>query len=199
MAKRSCEGREDPTLRIYFAGKVDNYREGILGPRIMSEEEPIVIDQTLGKFIYVGPNAISCDHGCFHRDESTHGMLPSKHGCEAGFIGNENYKDLKPRYVVERCLAQIISADLFYAWINSHDCFGTLAEIGFASAHGVPIILEIKETFVEDLWFITKLPFVQVFYSDHPMGEEASKLIKERTTNSLQEKLLVISGKKTIQ
>ena len=46
-------------------------------------------------------------------------------------------KNAKHRQIVhDRCLSQIEKADIFFAWIDTMDCYGTLAEIGYAKAKG---------------------------------------------------------------
>lgn len=61
----------------------------------------------------VGPS-LSCKHSCaLHRQ----------------FMGNN-----EPLDTLNSCLSDINNADIVFAWINSTDCFGTLAEIGFAHA-----------------------------------------------------------------
>lgn len=133
---------------------------------------------------YGGPFAISDDHGCFHLPDSRHGCGPSW-GCAGDFIdeaGNTVEVDdegLAGFDVVERCLRQIRGCDAVHAYIDSLDCFGTFAEIGYAAACGKPIYLVIDpklkpaERFpTEDdprryekfeLWFVASLATQWVF------------------------------------
>lgn len=156
-------------LRVYFAGKVakgfEDWRAAIfLNERIMSQniiEMPVFggCSVSVGTVIYGGPTALSCDHGCWHssdhgivnsfdsnRDLADHNFLihtgrawPEEllnHGsCPDGVNG------ISKREATERCMYQIRSADAMYVYIDSLDCYGTLTEIGYAYAMGIPIHL----------------------------------------------------------
>lgn len=73
---------------------------------------------------YTGPYFMSCDHGCYH-GPSTHAMAGVGCGYDDGW---------ERKYIVSACEMWIDYADIIFAWINSKDCFGTLAEIGYAHA-----------------------------------------------------------------
>jgi len=123
--------------RIYFAGKVDKngWRDKALGHRSMSRGEFCHCNI----FIYAGPFAVGCDHGCFHRN-ARHGSLEA---CCTGFIGDEQVgpETMPPHKVVERCLDQVKSSDLVVAYVDRDDCPGTMLELGFAIALKKPILL----------------------------------------------------------
>ena len=125
------------------------------------------IELSAGSVIYWGPSALSCDHGCWHH--SDHGIVnpadKSMHWSSAyqrfhyQREGNPQYFTLNSRgeggcpdghrednglsrmQAVERCKFQIMQAEALYAYIDSSDCYGTLVEIGFANAMGIPIHL----------------------------------------------------------
>jgi hypothetical protein len=192
------------TPRIYFAGKVEKngYRDALLGSRSMSEGRRTT--ELLGhKIDYIGPFAVSCDHGCFHDDTShgyglNNGRPPRKcnackkpdndehvsecddpncglsDDCECcGTIGDEkyDYTSISAPYVVRRCLGQIYMADIVYAWVDSLDCYGTLMEIGFASALGKQVYVEVSAKLdgSNELWFMRYLPNASVHYADSPL------------------------------
>ena len=156
-------------LRVYFAGKVSrgfkDWRAAIFSDeRIMSQnaiEMPVFDGHpvSVGTVIYGGPTALSCDHGCWHS---------SDHGIVNPFDGDQNLADddflihtgrawpdellaggscpdgvngISKKEATERCMYQIRSADAMYVYIDSPDCYGTLTEIGYAYAMGIPIHL----------------------------------------------------------
>lgn len=158
-------------LRVYFAGKVrpgnEDWRSQLfLDDRVMSQEiceKEITIywqkHHVCGTVMYGGPSALSCDHGCWHR--TAHGIVNPCDN-EKDFTWNgatvhtgrewvevltepascpEGTNGLSKKQAAERCMYQIHQADAVYAFIDSSDCHGTLAEIGFAYAVGIPIHL----------------------------------------------------------
>ncbi len=78
-------------------------------------------------------------------------------------------ENAKHRQIVhDRCLSQIEKSDIVFAWINKMDCYGTLAEIGYAKAKGKTIWIGIDEklekpdddhyyTDSDQLWFVKKM------------------------------------------
>lgn len=78
-----------------------------------------------GRFIYVGPFSISDDHGC------AHGSPHMAFGCGDEFFGE---KTRYRRELIEECQDRIFRCDIFAAYIDRDDCFGTLVEIGMAKA-----------------------------------------------------------------
>jgi hypothetical protein len=165
-------------IRVYFAGKVrkgdKDYRTALFqDDRAMSSligTEMQLFHQgnrevSVGRVIYWGPSAISCDHGCWHAAD--HGIvnLFNKIKTWQGFNehfhyqreGNPGYfvydstgyrgscpngrNGLSRTQAVERCKFQIMQAEALYAYIDSSNCHGTLVEIGFANAVGIPVHL----------------------------------------------------------
>lgn len=58
----------------------------------------------------------------------------------------------------KRALSQIRRCDIFFAWINSHDAFGTFAEIGFAHSLGKEIYIGYdKSVDHKDMWFLSEM------------------------------------------
>lgn len=119
-----------------------------------------------GTVIYAGPSALSCDHGCWHNKKyelgANHGIVnpwgprkdlsfpdggsihvgrewlsyfQQKTDCPNGSNG------LSKAQAVERCLHQIRMCDALYAYIDELDCYGTISEIGYAYALGIPIYI----------------------------------------------------------
>jgi hypothetical protein len=179
---------------VYFAGKVDSYRSKLFKTnRVMSEPvETEVQTRSGGRVLYGGPNALSCDHQCWH--SKPHGLVdpngehPKSHNwgwedtlmtpCPGSGTG------VKPAFAVERCLDQIRDCHAVHAYIDSTDCIGTLSELGFASALKKPIYLVFDSTLIaavpylddfshpeswkrdrDEFWFVKRLPgVVSVLY-----------------------------------
>lgn len=152
-------------LRVYFAGKVrkndEDWRVSLfLNGRIMSEppcNEEINIyasgDLPAGTVFYAGPSSMSCDHGCWHGtdhgivnyfdndQELQHVHVGRAYPDELAECCPDGDNGLSRKQAVERCMYQIRTAEAVYAFIDSADCHGTLTEIGYAYAVGVPIHL----------------------------------------------------------
>lgn len=180
---------------IYFAGSVSaggGYREILFHGRVMSEEYHFVatMKNTTLNIVYGGPTAIGCDHGCYH-GAATHG---SGEGCSCSDSPGNIMSSLGRNFLVNRCLDQIRTSDGVFAYIQSLDCFGTLAEIGYASAYKKPIQIIIDEALrplIEvqsisnissdvdiyndprnELWFVLNLPGVRWRYGLVPDFDE---------------------------
>jgi len=162
------------TKTIYFAGKVkkNGYRQKLFEPRVMSNGHR-EYEVNGGKLIYGGPFALSCDHGCFHIGNG-HGLLPVDWD-ETGSIEDTspefshmfpfgNYTEgFSPEDAVSQCINQIQNADAVHAYIETISCYGTLAELGYASAFRKPIYIYYKENaqnWDKHFWFIFNLPGV---------------------------------------
>jgi nucleoside 2-deoxyribosyltransferase len=159
---------------VYFAGKVkkDGYRQKLLkSPRVMSfGHQEYQVEG--GILIYGGPFALSCDHGCFH-SKNGHGLLPVDWG-EVGYIedivpgicsmyDSRNTEGFSHQSAVLQCINQIQNADAVHAYIETVSCYGTLAELGYASAFRKPIYIYYKENaqnWDKHFWFIFNLPGV---------------------------------------
>lgn len=100
-----------------------------------------------------GPFFISCDHGCYHGD--------GKHG--VGAVNSDEWPGCLGRYfskdeVLEICKKQIESAEIVFAYIDGYDCYGTLAEIGYAHALGKDIVIAFNsEELKKEMWFADKM------------------------------------------
>lgn len=109
----------------------------------------------LGKFSYVGPYPIGCDHGCFH-GQNTHGSL-TNWNYEDGHYHQFVTENLKHRdQIVSLCLDAIKRADIIFAWVDSLSAYGTIAEIGYAKALGKEVFIAGPESY-DDLWFIYRM------------------------------------------
>lgn len=140
---------------IYMAGKIsrDDWRSFYVDT--IWEWEQLycwpVSQKAICGLDYTGPYFASEGHGATH-GVSTHGLG----------LGNCRM-DHDPRTVAGRtkvkdlCLRAIQKADLFFAWIDSEDCYGTIAEIGYAKGIGKPVWIAAQGGWWSDLWFVYEL------------------------------------------
>lgn len=152
---------------IYLAGKIapgDWRHEVVSGLRRAGTGDadapwPVLCSAVLGRYDYVGPFFISCDHSGLHGPNS-HGVGANQDEGDEECCG---LASLGQADVVRRCMQAIARADLFYAWLDDMTAFGTLAEIGFASGNRGGSIVVATPTDYEherDLWFSLHLPGV---------------------------------------
>lgn len=84
-------------------------------------------------FTYCGPFATSCDHGCAHGE--AHLALACSGGSRASLLA--------------ACVDGIDFCDIFAAYIDRQNLFGTFAEIGMAKALGKKIWLGVDPEVLE--------------------------------------------------
>ena len=131
--------------RVYFAGKVGrpNYRHTLgLKSRDMTYINKLH-HHGERPYIYGGPIVPSCDHGCWHFFFD---------GC-TGFDGGYVYEDDQSYYIepsnhdaiVGATMKQIQLSDFLFAWFDSYDAYGSMAEIGFAAGSGIPVYIGFRE------------------------------------------------------
>lgn len=162
-------------LNIYLAGKVsrrcwrhsivDGLDSAIEGPLTNARHDSPVLEEGMldwpvmpaaifGEHNYVGPYFFSRTHrGCFHGDDE-HGVSASSallDGCPP----HSCYESARAE-IVATCLAAMDRADLVFAWIDSPDCYGTIAEIGFAMRSGKRVWIAGPRRY-RDLWFVYEL------------------------------------------
>lgn len=159
---------------VYLAGKIakNDWRHRIVsGLRDVSGRDydlpatawPVLRCCIAGRHHYSGPFFISCDHGCAHGDNK-HGAAATADGCcpdcddQHGMSGciEVDSRGLQKQRVVQLCLDGIVLCDLFFAWIDASDCFGTIAELGYAKAQGKRIVVGLSRPF-QDMWFASQM------------------------------------------
>lgn len=149
-------------MRVYLAGKISkNDWRSYLVPDLRSAnvenlskwpilKNGVVVNTSSGviEYDYTGPFFVSCDHGCLHG--------PNQHGngADDGFCGN--VQGSSKELVVSLCKRAIDNSDIVFAWIDSQDCFGTIAELGYARGKNKKILIAGKQRF-EDLWFVYEM------------------------------------------
>jgi hypothetical protein len=180
---------------VYLAGKIScggwrnvmfsEYRDHSVGKLTIAEIDPLPINESL---TITGPFFISCDHGCYHGD-GLHGvgawegdlddLMFRNHGVPTDWPGCGDLGFSK-RKVVNLCKKQIDEAEIVFVYIDCRDCFGTLAEIGYAHAKGKSIIIKFKDDDLErDMWFISKMQQKKTDVSDWWIREQLISKIKE--------------------
>ncbi len=113
-----------------------------------------------GEHDYTGPYPADrvSKHGGYllPEQEGWHGQLApdERQATEGGGSPANQPGNATPREkrIVELCLRAIRRSDLVFAWIDSHDCYGTVAEIGYAVALGIPVYAASPRPF-RDMWF----------------------------------------------
>lgn len=170
----------------YLAGKISAndwrnsfYSPGVVYPDNIKRGLEFKVNENL---TVTGPFFISCDHGCYHG--------PNNHGVGAVnsmpiiFDGNEECSGCMGAFftrddVLNICKTQIDKADILLAYIDENNCYGTLAEIGFAHAQGKDIVIVFAdENLKQEMWFADKM--------QQRSGEISDKWIEEQLINKLR-------------
>jgi hypothetical protein len=135
--------------RIYMAGKIGahDWRHKLI-PGLRDDSSRLFDpDFTLDcrSFRYGGPFFVSCDHGCYH-GPANHGAGIIDDGCgdEWGNLSAEHSAhtlQARRRAIFAINRERVLRADHVFAFIESPDCYGTLVELGLASAKGIPIAI----------------------------------------------------------
>ena len=151
--------------KIYLAGKItqNDWRGAFFEhPWDLRDARPDECDPLYTKVghEYTGPFFISCDHGCYHGN-STHALTGPGCQSENGYHRND---------ILMKCLNWINRADIVFAWIDSTDCYGTLAEIGYAYTHNKHIWIAFSDKLFNyklgtqpdlpenhDMWFVSQM------------------------------------------
>lgn len=141
---------------VYLAGKIEpnDWRNRFYRCRnIAYTDADFIADggviEASESLTITGPFFMSCDHGCYHGD-GQHGVGAKNGGCSGhSFTRDEVFKI---------CKSQIDKAEIVVAYIDCRECYGTIAEIGYAHAIGKDILIffanaELKE----DMWFVDKM------------------------------------------
>lgn len=155
---------------FYFAGKIseNGWRDAILGSdfctHITNQDETDSnrlpdwkVRENRDGFFYAGPYFIGEDMG--------HGMNEWMSGYEDhGFLVNAsdgNHGTNRP-LVCQNCLTAIDNSNVVFCWIDAIDCYGTVAEIGYARAKGKKIWIAGPHRY-PDMWFIYEMADLCLF------------------------------------
>ncbi len=115
---------------------------------------------------YTGPYFVACDHGCFHGPNQHGAGARDDNNCYGGGIANTR------KMVYGACRTAMIMSNTIFAWIDSPDCYGTIAELGIAAGEygkKVDIWIAGPQEF-DDLWFVYNLAGDTTFSYDNPEG-----------------------------
>lgn len=142
--------------RVYIAGRIeyDRTRFGLLEigsamtdwRNIGELHTPFSIGGH--RFIYTGPYAMACDHGCAHTTSHTHAAALDYCGVSAP-VHEAREATMK------RSQNAIRGSDVVFAWFQDREAFGTLVEVGYAAALGKRLVVSSndKQLLDGDLWF----------------------------------------------
>jgi hypothetical protein len=176
--KKNNLNEESVMTSVYLIGKIKKncWRHSIfekLRDYNADFNNNLLIDIT-GKFMYGGPFFIGCDHGCFHGNNS-HGASANSNEviCAESINGIYDISEFdnantKKNKVYNYCLHHILKSDLCFAYIEDNTCYGSLFEIGFATAMGKPIYIYHKSTeTIADMWFPNQAKYnINVNFND---------------------------------
>lgn len=155
--------------KVYMAGKIEDHD---IDWRMTINRHYPGSTFLPGYHTYVGPYPTNREGHASFNIPSTHGM--NSYGKYGESEEYDAIADFDREFVVRRCLEGIDQCDVLFAWINTLDCYGTIAEIGYARAKGKSIFIGISKelkiptsSFLEpsrkhdgcieeshDLWFI---------------------------------------------
>jgi nucleoside 2-deoxyribosyltransferase len=139
---------KNPTAKpkIYVAGKISsgNFREDLIPEYSKSQWGDPFLETS--SFIYLGPFTANDKHNCF-TGEGTHNC-----------VGDDGAREITEKQVIDTNLAAIEKADIFLAYINCLDCYGTICEIGVAIRAKKRVVICIAPGLpVNEFWFFTKI------------------------------------------
>ncbi len=178
--------RREPPFSVYLAGKITGvggttswrrqlWPDGVPPISFDPEEEmtwPTARGVIRGGHHYTGPYPAPREtsaHGVTFRsgEEDWHGQF-SASDCdrleEMGALAHERATD---RGIIRLCLDAIRGSDLVFAWIDSLDCYGTVAEVGYAVGRGVPAYVASPRPF-RDMWFVSAMSSIGVRWWQWP-------------------------------
>lgn len=179
-------------LRGTFIGGCPSSGEMSISRGIAKDEEypswPILKNAVFGVFDYSGPYFVCDDHGCWHGDNS-HGFCAAEEVMEDWcayendeFVVTKRIEHPKMQsHIVHQCQIAINRSDLFFAWIDRTDAYGTLVELGYAFGRGIRIVCAMPKHIhdsVADLWFPRELcrRYGRVVIADSPESALSSVL-----------------------
>lgn len=146
-------------MKVYLAGKIaKNDWRGSVVREVASgsadpipdvfQEQPMSFDgfRSRSQHVCTGPFFIRCDHGCYH-GRTAHGMGANDRGCYDDRVRNDQ--------VVALCLDAIRRSDVVFTWFgdDADGSYGTLFELGYARALGVPVWVAGTQP-LADQWFV---------------------------------------------
>jgi|WetSurMetagenome_2_1015567.scaffolds.fasta_scaffold205682_2 hypothetical protein len=183
-------------MRIYLAGKIapndwrntllakpDRRAGGLMGQ--FEPEWPIWEDVLIGGHDYCGPFFVACDHACGH-GASSHGVGLQGNGVAVCIDSMNSEASMPTRArVVRAAISAIRSCHTLFAWIDSLDAYGTIAEIGVARAFNRRIVVAFPNTLtIDDLWFPIEMSGRRPIVADSAKAAYAMWLRESRTAKT---------------
>lgn len=166
--------------RIYLAGKMAggcggaNWRSAVVDAddalnfdvtELVPDAFPVREGAIFGDHAFTGPfymewgrggdyppgNAFEDDHGL----NVEHGVCNHGHGCDCEddrlTVSGKTRAD-----IIRLCCDAIDRSDVVFAWLEHLDCYGTVAELGYAHAKGKRVWVAMARE-MRDMWFVQKL------------------------------------------
>lgn len=176
--KAEHSGVKRQAFNIYLAGKIGKHdwrHELVKNLRNLNYRDKATITNpngftTLGVpgvvrggHHYAGPFFLSCDHSCAH--------VPGHHGfningCTESAASHSELQMGGRGSAYFHAIEGIEACDVLFAWIDSVDCYGTIAEIGYACALAKPYVLIGFSQKFDDLWFVERMALATGIYSN---------------------------------
>lgn len=136
--------------KLYLAGKISkNCWRHLIVPHLRDKnwnDAPLQFSTCQ----YVGPFFISCDHGCYHYDGASHGLF-GEYDCMG--VGATR------KQARRACLNAVDNCDILFAYIDAHECYGTVAEIQRALDKDVEVVIAfapgIASQETDEFWFVS--------------------------------------------
>lgn len=115
-------------MRVYLAGKLDDWRINL------------VVDKTQGKF----------PRGRY--------QIIGGHEYSGPYFEKKDRESVDGKTLIETCLTDIALSDMLFAWVESADCYGTLAEIGYARAWDKDVWIAFSgDALRREMWVIEQM------------------------------------------
>jgi len=148
-------------MSVYLAGKIgkNDWRHSVVdGLRGAIDTDyadvpyPTLYINERRHIRYEGPFFVSDDHGCAH-GPSTHG-----NGTSSPCVSDVGDHDCYRVDVAKRCRTGIKHSHHVFAWIDDHTAYGTLVELGIATALKKQIWIYSPSEFIwDELWFASHI------------------------------------------
>lgn len=169
--RKKIVGAVGAAPKIYAIGRVNDQlrtRFGITDNTLTEDDlqlpskSPIRNCEFQGyRYKYVGPYTVSCDHRCAHEPYRSANGKTNSTARGTGSHGSAVDGCIQPSTswsmddVHQRSLDGIQQADHVFAWLEDHEAFGSLVEVGYASALGKPILIAHPPHIdpKDELWF----------------------------------------------
>jgi hypothetical protein len=166
---------------IYLAGRITSadWRHDLV-PGLHDAEQIGDDERTklhIGRWRYTGPFFVSCGHGCAHGPGS-HGRGLTVSGCFEEGEDDCVPPDVRQREVAKTCISGIDECSFVFCWLEDHEAFGTLFELGYAKARDKQIFIALKKTetaqnLSSDIWLALSQSQMWILADNHQVAWQA--------------------------